>query len=296
MSPRPNLLVVGLMAIALLGLFVGFASGDSVGENHSDGSKVRINEREATNLPTAPAAAGGAGAVAASSGPQPRYEYRFASACERAAGTMGDSNCAWALLACPVGGGPGPLTDIFRRTVVGTTPVTGWSQVGSTCYPPATARPAVTMAMILEAFHLTRWATPAIATQPEGNVTLVGLKTFYRIGWSAEGFEPGEVDVIDPARMLGHQVQIRPRVQSFTYVFGDGQSSPPTTSTGGTYPNGDVVHSYATAGRYAARVDVTWAADFRVDGGAWAPIPDQVVVPGPATEVTVKTAKAVLVN
>ena len=216
MSPRPNLLVVGLMAIALLGLFVGFASGDSVGENHSDGSKVRINEREATNLPTAPAAAGGAGAVAASSGPQPRYEYRFASACERAAGTMGDSNCAWALLACPVGGGPGPLTDIFRRTVVGTTPVTGWSQVGSTCYPPATARPAVTMAMILEAFHLTRWATPAIATQPEGNVTLVGLKTFYRIGWSAEGFEPGEVDVIDPARMLGHQVQIRPRVQSFT--------------------------------------------------------------------------------
>ena len=102
--------------------------------------------------------------------------------------------------------------------------------------------------------------------------------------------------MIDPARMLGHQVQIRPRVQSFTYVFGDGQSSPPTISAGGTYPSGDVVHSYATAGRFAARVDVTWTADFRVDGGAWAPIPDQVVVPGPATEVTVKTAKAVLVN
>ena len=296
MGPLRRLSLVGALVLGLIGLVVGQASGDADGDTRSDGATTRISEKESANLPEAPAGAGGAGAVAASGGPQPRYEYRFASACERAAGTMGDSNCAWALLACPVGGGPGPLTDIFRRTVVGTTATTGWSQVGSTCFPPATARPAVTMAMILEAFHLTRWATPAVATQPEGNVTLVGLKTFYRVGWSAEGFEPGEVDVVDPARMLGHQVQIRPRVQSFTYVFGDGQSSPPTTSAGGTYPSGDVVHSYATAGRYAARVDVTWTADFRVDGGAWAPIPDQVVVPGPATEVTVKTAKAVLVN
>ncbi len=84
-------------------------------------------------------------------------------------------------------------------------------------------------------------------------------------------------------------------MQSFTYVFGDGVLAADDLG-GGTYPSGDVVHSYATAGRYAARVDVTWTADFRVDGGAWAPIPDQVVVPGPATEVTVKTAKAVLVN
>jgi len=152
------------------------------------------------------------------------------------------------------------------------------------------------MAMIVEAFHLTRWATAQVATQPEGNVTLVGLKTFYRVGWSAEGFEPGEVDVVDPARMLGHRVEIRPRVQSFTYVFGDGQSSAPPTSMGGTYPKGDVVHTYGVAGRYATRVDVMWTADFRVDGGGWAPIPDQVVVSGPATEVTVKTAKAVLVN
>ena len=169
-------LVVGAVLAWLLPLSIVTGdpgTSDFEGTLGNGGAVGRIGSNEAANLPAAPAAAGGAGAVAASGGPQPRYEYRFASACERAAGTMGDSNCTWALLACPVGGGPGPLTDIFRRTVLGTTPVTGWSQVGSTCYPPATARPAVTMAMILEAFHLTRWATPAIATQPEGNVCLL---------------------------------------------------------------------------------------------------------------------------
>jgi hypothetical protein len=276
----------------------GVVAGDPGGTDFEgmvgDGGAVsRISSREAANLPEAPSSAG---RTISAGAPQPRFEYRFASACERAAGTMGDSNCAWALLACPLGGGPGPLTDIFRRTVVGATATTGWVQVGSSCYPPSTARPAVTMSMIVEAFHVTKWATPQVATQPEGNITLVGLKTFYRIGWSTTGFEPGEVDVIDPAGMLGHRVEIRPRVASVTYVFGDGQSSPPTTSMGGTYPKGDVVHAYSKAGRYAARVDVTWTADFRVDGGAWAPIPGEVVVPGPSTEVTVKTAKAVLVT
>ena len=34
--------------------------------------------------------------------------------------------------------------------------------------------------------------------QPVGDVTLVGLKTFYRVNWSSQGYEPGEVEVIDP--------------------------------------------------------------------------------------------------
>lgn len=40
----------------------------------------------------------------------------------------------------------------------------------------------------------------------------------------------------------------------------------------------------------------TWSADFRVDGGAWTPIPETVTVPGPDTVVTVKRARAVLVG
>ena len=253
MTAHPGLRI-GVLAMALLLAWTAPSSAGWDSQGTQGGSTVRITEQEAANLPTAPAVSG---AGSTSSGPPARFEYRFASACERAAGTMGDSNCTWALLACPGTDGPGPLTDIFRRTVVGSTPTTGWSQVGSTCYPPSTARPAVTMAMIVEAFHLTRWATAGVATQPEGNVTLVGLKTFYRVGWSVEGFEPGEVDAVDPARMLGHRVEIRPRVQSLTYVFGDGQSSGPTTSMGGTYPKGDVVHAYGAAGRYATRVGVS---------------------------------------
>jgi hypothetical protein len=152
------------------------------------------------------------------------------------------------------------------------------------------------MAMIQRAFHNTPWAKPVISTEPKGNVTLVGLDTFYKVNWSAQGFQPNEVEVIDPATMLGFQVEIRPRLDHFTYVFGDGQDFGPTTNEGGVYPSGGITHQYAKAGDYPARVDTTFGAEFRINGGAWAPIPDTVTVPGPATTVTVKTAKAELVN
>ena len=56
-------------------------------------------------------------------------------------------------------------------------------------------RPPLTMAMIQDAFNHTPWAKPQISTQPQGDVTLVGLDTFYKVNWTAEeGFQPGEVD------------------------------------------------------------------------------------------------------
>ncbi len=139
----------------------------------------------------------------------------------------------------------------------------------------------------------TPWAKTQVTTQPAGNVTLIGLDTYYQVNWSTAGYQPGEVDTVD---LLGYAVQIRPKLDHFTYVFGDGETFGPTTYLGGVYPTGTITHRYLTAGVNSSRVDTTFGADFRIDGGAWAPIPDTVTVPGPATAVTVRTATARLVN
>ena len=152
------------------------------------------------------------------------------------------------------------------------------------------------MAMIQDAFNHTPWAKPQISTQPKGDVTLVGLDTFYKVNWTAEGFQPGEVDAIDPARMNGYHVDVRVKLVNFMWQFGDGQSFGPTTSEGGVYPSGNITHQYLKGGAFPASVNTIFGGEFRIDGGDWAPIPDTVTVPGPATTVTVRTAQAELVN
>lgn len=91
-------------------------------------------------------------------------------------------------------------------------------------------------------------------------------------------------------------MRIRPKLVGFTYSFGDGQSFGPTESTGGVYPSGDVTHVYAKPGTFPVRVNTTFGAEFSLDGTTWDEIPETVTVPGPATAITVREAKGVLVN
>ncbi len=149
------------------------------------------------------------------------------------------------------------------------------------------------MAMIQEAFHTTPWARPVITTEPKGDITLVGLDTYYKVNWTTQGFQPGE---IEPFTLLATPVEVRITLDHFTYFFGDGQDFGPTSNEGGVYPSGGITHQYPKVGDYPARVDTTFGGEFRINGGAWAPIPDTVTVPGPPTNVTVKTARAELVN
>lgn len=152
------------------------------------------------------------------------------------------------------------------------------------------------MGMIQDAFNRTPWAKPQVSTQPSGNVTLVGLDTFYRLNWTAEGYEPDEFEVVDPARMNGYQIDVRVKLVSFIWNFGDGQTFGPTTSEGGVYPSGNITHKYLSGGTYPSSVATTFGGDFRINGGDWAPIPNTATVPGPATAVTVRTAEAQLVS
>jgi hypothetical protein len=227
---------------------------------------------------------------------RPVYEYATIADCPDALpGTeTEDILCTRALRSCP----PetvGPLSAIWRRVMQKGREIEPWDKVGVTCHTDIApgARPALTMADIKAEFLRTPWAKPQVSTQPTGNTTLVNLETFYSVDWSEAGFAPGEVDT---GSIRGFTVRIRPKLLGFTYVFGDGTTFGPTTSTGGPYPDGDVTHIYAKPGSFSVRVDTTFAADFSIDGRTWDPIPSTVTVPGPTTTLTVREAKAVLVR
>jgi hypothetical protein len=232
----------------------------------------------------------------------PRYEYGSTTSCITGArpGDAGaDVMCNGAVMACSnPANGPGPLTRIWRRTIQQGQPPSPWQLIGTTCWSDAVpgSRPVLTMAMIQDAFNHTPWAVAEISTQPAGNVTLVGLDTYYKVNWTTQGFQPNEIDAIDPARMNGYRVDIRVKLVNFMWQFGDGQTFGPTTSEGGVYPSGNITHQYLKGGAYPASVNTTFGGEFRIDGGDWAPIPDTVTVPGPTTTVTVRTAQAELVS
>lgn len=278
---------------------VAFAEGDGglIGwSQDSGGTNAYLSASQVKSLGKFP---GDDGKVLVIERPEdaPYYEYQSLSDCAQAQpGTISqDVSCAHALKDCPPTE-KGPWLRIWRRTLQAGIEVAPWATVGTTCASDVApgARPTLTMADIKEAFLRTPWSKPQISSQPAGNKTLVNLKTFYAVRWTPEGFEPKEVD---KAVLRGIPVSIRPKLVGFTYVFGDGGSLGPTASPGGVYPDGDVTHVYSRPGTFPVRVNTTFGADFSLDGGGnWDEIPSTVTVPGPATPVSVREARAVLVQ
>lgn len=285
------------MALALP--CAGFADEDPLdasGSNDSRGVAIHLTQSDIDKLPSS--SAGAVGLVGGSG--QVTYEYDSSLACADAIrGTdRGSVACTEATSACPDPAAPGPLRRIWRQDRVDGQIVVAWRVIAVTCAAGGVpgARPGVTLAMVREAFHRTPWATLSTSIQPVGGITLVNLDTYYAAGWADAGFAPGEVDSLDPASMLGYRVEIRPRLVGYTYSFGDGSSFGPTPNPGGPWPAGTIRHQYTSTGDVAVSVSATVGADFRIDGGAWAPISDTVTLTATPVTLTVKQARAVLIN
>ena len=234
----------------------------------------------------------------------PRYEYAATPSCQNArpGSLAAELSCTRSVTYCGQNGYPGgALTVIWRRTVTGRPPVVvdgeDWQPVAYTCDPSALpgSAPSLSLADIQEAFHLTPWATASVISNPPNQKTLVNLRTFFRVEFADAGFGPGEVDTLDPGAMLGNNVQIRPRIASITYTYGDGQTLT-TTSLGGKYPDGDVIHTYRIRGTVNTQVSITWTADVRVNGSDWFPIGDTATVTSAPNPLTILEARAVLVR
>ena len=228
------------------------------------------------------------------------FEYKSVTACRlsKPGGANADLPCGEAAQACAGNTpeeGQGPQIRLYRRELdANGAATTGWQFIGTTCLPDLAPDKSVRgLGDVLRAFHDTRFAKPTVHIQPEGNLTLVTLPTYFEVKWPSAGFQPGEVDADS---LLDQQIRIRPTVVGYTYAFGDGTSFGPTPSPGGIYPDGDITHAYAEAGTYDTHIDITYGGQFSVDGGAWITIPDTVTVVGPVQTVTVKTAHARLVR
>ncbi|MCD4532475.1 hypothetical protein LRP67_00015 [Nocardioides sp. cx-169] len=122
--------------------------------------------------------------------------------------------------------------------------------------------------------------------QPPNGRTLVNFKTnFYT---ETEPFTR-------TITLLGQQVDLRIRPSGFGWRFGDGESLS-TRSGGSPYPRLEITHRYLAEGQVGPAVDTTYAADWRVNGGAWQPVPGTVTIPGAPVPLEVVEATPTLVG
>jgi hypothetical protein len=163
-----------------------------------------------------------------------------------------------------------------------------WTLITQQCFgaagPPGAARPQVTPAVVLNA--LRRIGLPALTahTQPAGK-TLVNFATIFY----AEP-QPFRRTV----RLLGQRVDIVATPTGFTWHHGDGTSLT-TTVAGRPYPATDITYDYRHAHvTVKTRVDVTYGARFRVNGGAWRTVNGTVTITGPAQPLRIAEAVPVL--
>lgn len=127
--------------------------------------------------------------------------------------------------------------------------------------------------------------------QPPGGQTLVTLPNFFQVSWPEAGFQPEELDTLNPADWFGMHITLKPELNSVTYTFGDGTSIGPTLSLGGPYPSGDITKTYEAAGDYQVKADVVYKGYVSVDGSDWIEIPGTVDIAGTPQTISVKTAK-----
>jgi hypothetical protein len=98
--------------------------------------------------------------------------------------------------------------------------------------------------------------------------------------------------------LLGFRVDVHITPASYVWYWGDG-STTTTDRPGRPYPARDVTHTYVQATdpgvTLPLRVDVGYHAEFRIDGGDWSSVTDQLVIAGTPRQLPVKQASAVLV-
>lgn len=196
---------------------------------------------------------------------------------------MGDPICSNTRTACMVDSGNAnyfePPTKVYSSTNNGpwvyidiycgtpesiTLPDEDGSPVQVTVEPP----PVPTFEQIQRAYKRLPFSKPTASIQPVGLKTLVNLPTSYQASWPDDtGLQPGEIS--DPVQLLSWTVEFKITAKEYRYNYGDDTTSDWTTSTGGTYPDGDITHTYDTTGTVPVSIDARLTGQYRVNGGPW---------------------------
>ena len=153
--------------------------------------------------------------------------------------------------------------------------------------PPGTPIPVeVTPGMVAAALRLVPIPPSVLEVQPPNGRTLVNFDTnFYT--------ESGPFD--RTVHLLRQRVDLHIVPSEFDWRFGDGESLV-TEEPGAPYPDLEVTHRYLKKGQVVARVDTTYAATYRVNGGPSIKVKGQVTIPGVPVDLQVLTATPALVG
>lgn len=179
-------------------------------------------------------------------------------------------------------------------------PISGgpWELLGNNCNPaqiPAGAPappPTPTLGQIRQAFMALPFAKPTVNIQPEGDVTLVNLPTYFEAQWPEGKLGPG--DVSKKVQLLSWSIEFQIDPASYNYSFGDGTESDWTDDQGGPYPEGLIRHTYEQPNPAAAvKVDATLTGSYRVNGGSWVDLDGVADLQDePVTTLQVREAKS----
>ncbi len=147
-------------------------------------------------------------------------------------------------------------------------------------------RPQLTETVVASAFRELPLPASQLVIEPPNGRTLVNFET---------NFYTEAQPLRRTLTLLGQRVDLAITPAEFAWSFGDGGVER-STSPGAAYPALEITHDYLARGRYAPRVDTTYTADYRVNGGPWRPVPGSVTIPGPARSLQAVTARPKLVG
>ena len=187
----------------------------------------------------------------------------------------------------PVSNAPVPPRDSdWDAACVRTAITVGLDPVAFCDLPPTAVVPTVTPGLVARAFRNVPLPASQLAVQPPDGRTLVNFDT---------NFYTEQGSFTRRLLLLGQAVELRIWPSQYSWVFGDGESLT-SASAGSPYPDLEITHAYRTKGGVSPRVDTTYAAQFRVNGGPWRDVNGTVTIPGAPVPLRVVTAKPVLVG
>jgi hypothetical protein len=212
----------------------------------------------------------------------PYVEYIWGLACARPGAPASDDSTSGCVAAQMCSGPNQELYRLWGRPEAGS----DWVPLYTRCFRelPEAPTPRVTPALVLN--EIRRIGLPQLEAQTQpADKTLVNFDTIFYT--EAHPFST-------TVTLLGQQVDVVAQPESYLWHHGDGTSTS-TTSPGAPYPAKDVTYRYLDADTTVRpRVDVTYSARFRVNGGTWQDIPETVTIAGPETALRVAEATPVL--
>lgn len=175
--------------------------------------------------------------------------------------------------------GARPLAPLARRERV----EGGWSPWVVVSWSTCPGDPGSQVELTIREVARLPVAEPTIVVQPAGGRALIQMETiFHAPDAGAQGFS---------AEVVGQVVDVVVRPVAQEWDFGDGARWT-GNDPGAPWPDFTVHRVYEQTGTFTSALTTTWAARYRVDGGAWSDIDGSITtdVMGEPVEIVERRA------